>query len=565
MRGNRKHVRIYCGQRVAESARQNTVAQFPFVDSTGTVAESMRAKSLLDEIEKENVETSENFKKFPPRVARKDVVRGFPFVDMKGTAKTTIVSDPVRVKKERITIPVPITAVEKEEEKEEVTENITKTPSENMRNLIISSGTGSEEEEVVTCDSGTEFALRLLPSSRVEALRAIFKTVKGRGLSSLHLLDTLQSMGLSVTPVMLQECLYSVGVRCPIQHFNDFAAIYASISLRTSHTGSRGRVSAHEAMLRDFVGDVSYRAVRAAFKRAVKKNRIASDENERVASRPGPRIEATKQQLKASRISVETACDLLRVSLPSYVPVIRKKMRKFFYKRRRSSPSSGVDFVDVLRAYSHLQRSGNRWREVAPQRAPVDPYEASRQARSRRRVPKKEKDVRILALADEILDRFGGVESSSSKKSSPEFSPEESAESSNPDSSETKKQTGENKKTKNSTVQKSTRRAIAWSFDPSGPRNVVIRDTPRQQKTVSSNQEGRSLFATFEAYIFFIYFSTKHIHTHTHLYYSGSESPFSSMSEDVTVGDDVSSMMAPSEIFLEQSEWLGPSSEAEEE
>ena len=37
------------------------------------------------------------------------------------------------------------------------------------------------------------------------------------------------------------------------------------------------------------------------------------------------------------------------------------------------------------------------------------------------------------------------------------------------------------------------------------------------------------------------------------------------MSEDVTVGDDVSSMMAPSEIFLEQSEWLGPSSEAEEE
>ena len=117
MRGNRKHVRIYCGQRVAESARQNTVAQFPFVDSTGTVAESMRAKSLLDEIEKENVETSENFKKFPPRVARKDVVRGFPFVDMKGTAKTTIVSDPVRVKKERITIPVPITAVEKEEEK----------------------------------------------------------------------------------------------------------------------------------------------------------------------------------------------------------------------------------------------------------------------------------------------------------------------------------------------------------------------------------------------------------------------------------------------------------------
>ena len=146
----------------------------------------------------------------------------------------------------------------------------------------------------------------------------------------------------------------------------------------------------------------------------------------------------------------------------------------------------------------------------------MDPYEASRQARSRRRVPKKEKDVRILALADEILDRFGGVESSSSKKSSPEFSPEESAESSNPDSSETKKQTGENKKTKNSTVQKSTRRAIAWSFDPSGPRNVVIRDTPRQQKTGSSNKEGRSLFATFEAYV--EYFFSLFQETHTYLY-----------------------------------------------
>ena len=346
---NKKHVRIYCGQRVAESARQNTVAQFPFVDSTGTVAESMRAKSLLDRIEKENVETEktfENFKKFPPRVARKDVIRGFPFVDMKGTAKATIVSDSARVKKkERRTIPVPLN-VKEDKEEEEKKEKVIKTSSENMRDLIISSGTGSDEEEV-KYDSGTEFTLRLLPSSRVEALRAIFATVKGRGLSSLHLLDTLQSMGLSVSPVMLQECLYSVGVRCPIQHFNDFAAIYTSISLRTSHTGSRGRVSAHEAMLRDFVGDVSYRAVRAAFKRAVKKNRIASDENERVASTPGLRIEETKQQLKASRISIETACELLRVSLPSYVPVIRKNMRKFFHKRRRSSPSSGVDFVDV--------------------------------------------------------------------------------------------------------------------------------------------------------------------------------------------------------------------------
>jgi len=47
--------------------------------------------------------------------------------------------------------------------------------------------------------------------------------------------------------------------------------------------------------------------------------------------------------------------------------------------------------------------------------------------------------------------------------------------------------------------------------------------------------------------------------------HSGSESPFSSMSEDVTVGDDVSSMMAPSEIFLEQSEWLGPASVVDDE
>jgi len=31
------------------------------------------------------------------------------------------------------------------------------------------------------------------------------------------------------------------------------------------------------------------------------------------------------------------------------------------------------------------------------------------------------------------------------------------------------------------------------------------------------------------------------------------------------VGDDVSSMMAPSEIFLEQSEWLGPASVVDEE
>ena len=171
-------------------------------------------------------------------------------------------------------------------------------------------------------------------------------------------------------------------------------------------------------------------------------------------------------------------------------------------------------------------------------------------------------------MEDAILDRFGGVESSLSKKSSPEFSPEasSSAESSNPDNRETKKQTEEKKKTtKNSTAPKSTRRAIAWSFDPSGPRNVVIRDTPRQQKTGSSNKEGRSLFATFEAYVeYFFPFFSHGVHTHVYTY-SGSESPFSSMSEDVTVGDDVSSMMAPSEIFLEQSEWLGPSSEAEEE
>lgn len=74
---------------------------------------------------------------------------------------------------------------------------------------------------------------------------------------------------------------------------------------------------------------------------------------------------------------------------------------------------------------------------------------------------------------------------------------------------------------------------------------------PRSKRMYSS-------FPLFTKHTIFPYIQ----HTHT---YRGSESAFSSMSEDITVGDDVSSMMAPSEIFLEQSEWLGPSSEAEEE
>jgi len=513
MRNNNKHVRIYCGQKIAESARQNTVAQFPFVDSTGTVAESMTAKSFL---EKENVKMKKSFEnvRFPPRVARKDVVRGYPFVDMKGTAKTTIRSEPSSSgKKERLTIPIPLVASKVEEKEKEEEKTTTTTTTDNMRDLIISSGSCDDDDDDDDNDintyssNGTEFALRLLPSSRVKALRTIFQTVKGRGLSSLHLLDTLQSMGLAVTPVMLQECLYAVGVRCPIQHFNDFAAIYTSISIRTNHGSGGGRVSAHEAMLRDFVGDVAYRAVRATFKRAVKKNRIASDENERVSGRPGPRVGATKQQLKASRISIETACDLLRTSLPSYVPVIRKNMRKFFYKRRRSSPSDGVDFVDVLRAYSHLQRHAHRWRDVAPQRAPIDSYEASRQARtstssSSRRQTKK---APILQIADAILDRFSGnISSSSSSSKKLEDDDDDEVESSSAESLnnkidvQIKNRDSRAKVTSKATPSVKPRRSIAWSFDPSGPRDVVIRDTPKQP--ASSKRDG--LFATFEAYVF---------------------------------------------------------------
>ena len=150
------------------------------------------------------------------------------------------------------------------------------------------------------------------------------------------------------------------------------------------------------------------------------------------------------------------------------------------------------------------------------------------------------------------------------------FSPEESSSAESSPSDVQKNREQMTKKENKQSVPKSTRRAIAWSFDPSGPRNVVIRDTPRQ-KPASSNKDGRTLFATFEAYVLVVLlflssrntqFSIHTTHTHTH---RGSESAFSSMSEDITVGDDVSSMMAPSEIFLEQSEWLGPSSEAEEE
>lgn len=564
-----KNVRIYCGQKVAESARPDVIRAFPFVDPTGTVERTIAPPPPDEDVaaarrrrtkQSAKVAVAAGRKK---RVPRKDVIRSYPFVDESGSAEAIVSTRSAEERDREIRSQFEIAVASNQVEDERASESVAdcegsrkkendrkdrqRLRKENKQPAVNGEIRGVETtaKPVANVHTDSSIVLRLLPASRIAALRTIFVAVKGRGLSSLHLLDTLQNMGLSVNPVLLQECLYSMGIRCPLYHFVDFAAVYTCVSLR-SHSGATGsrRVTAHEAMLRDFVGDVSYRNVRAAFKRAVRKQRIASSDDERV---PG-RVSALRGSVSSSttrnakRIPIQVAISLLRDVLPDYVPVVAAHLRKFFYKRRRSSPATGVDFVDVLRAYSNLYRNASRWKEVKQvNRAPVDSYAAAHKIRkSNLHATKKRanepKQVPLMEMADAILGSLGEKFSSSSSSMSSNRRRAEDGK------SDLKKRTQKPSlitstdidsmygnittavddsfasSVKSEATLEVKRPALAWTFDPSGPRDVKVRKPTND-----------GLFATFDI---------------------GSDS-FSSMSDAPE-----SSMIANSDIFLENSEWL---------